>query len=188
MKALIVASSKEELKAFKDDRYITIATGIGLSFAAAYTIKAIIEHDPDIVINIGSAGSLKSSHPIGSVISFSKVYNLDQDLTLYHLPEYATISAEGATIRELKLIGDENTLVSSSSFSSVKRDVLDADAADMECYSVALSSFICSKRCASFKLITDIVGEHIFISDYKRVLREGRVRLEEEVRRFLDTL
>ena len=185
MKALIAASSREELSSFKDERYVKVVTGVGLSLAAVNTVKAIIEFDPDIVINIGSAGSLKSCHPVGSVLSFSSVYCKDQNLSLYHLAPYATIMSDGSTVREMKLIGDENILLSSSSFSSEKDDVVNADAADMECYSVALASYLCQKRCASFKLITDIVGERPLISDYKRILREGRIHLEEEVRRFL---
>ena len=188
MKALIAASSREELSAFKDERYVKVVTGVGLSLAAVNTVKAIIEFDPDIVINIGSAGSLKSCHPVGSVLSFSSVYCKDQNLSLYHLAPYATIMSDGSTVREMKLIGDENILLSSSSFSSEKDDLVNADAADMECYSVALASYLCQKRCASFKLITDIVGERPLISDYKRILREGRIHLEEEVRRFLDNI
>ena len=33
MKALIAASSREELSAFKDERYIKVVTGVGLSLA-----------------------------------------------------------------------------------------------------------------------------------------------------------
>ena len=96
--------------------------------------------------------------------------------------------SDGSTVREMKLIGDENILLSSSSFPSEKDDVVNADAADMECYSVALASYLCQKRCASVKLITDIVGERPLISDYKWIVREGRIHLEEEVRRFLDNI
>ncbi len=186
MRALIVASSREELSAFQDDRYIKVVTGTGLCLAAIETVRSIIEYSPDIVINVGSAGCLNGRHKIGSVISFKEVYNRDQDLTSYHLPPYSTLNKDGSTLGPVSLLGKENTLISSSAF-TVTPDA-SADAADMECYAVALAAERMGRKTASFKLITDIVGEKPLISDYRRILREGRLLLEGEVRKFLDSL
>lgn len=186
MKALIVSSSREELTAFKDGMYIRISTGVGLSLAAVETARAIIEYSPDIVISVGSAGSMKADLEIGSILSFDSVYNKDQNLTAYHLPPFSTLKKDGSTLSGIRLIGDHHTLLSSSSFATECVDGFDAQ--DMECYSVALASSLFSIKCASFKLITDIIGQKTFISDYRRILRDGRARLEVEVRSFLKNI
>ncbi len=188
MKALIVASSKEEMMPFIKKGYSTALTGTGLSLAAIETTRAIIEEDPDIVINIGTAGTLSDKHKIGDILSFCKVYNRDQDLTAFHLPLGATLEKDYSMLREIRLIGEDNILLSSSAYAISLLREIKADAADMECYSVALSALKLKKKAASFKLITDIAGEKTRIADYRRFLREGREALEEAVSAFLKSL
>jgi adenosylhomocysteine nucleosidase len=59
MKKLILVALPEELDA-KLVNCPVIYTGVGLSNAAMMTYDAIIEHSPDLIINYGSAGSLKN--------------------------------------------------------------------------------------------------------------------------------
>ncbi len=175
----------EELKCFKSDRYLKVATGVGLTLSAIESTRAIIEYAPDLVISVGSAGAMNSELKVGSVVSFSRVLNRDQDLTAYRLPLYSTLRKDGSTLKEIRLSGsDDYTLISSSTFftSAIK----EADAGDMEAYSVALSASSFSIPVAAFKLITDVVGQRVKIADYKRLLREGRERLEEEVSNFIN--
>lgn len=186
MKVLIVASDKAELKAFEGkDCYIPVACGIGIAQAAVYTALAIKEHDPDAVVSVGSAGGISEKAVIGSVISFDRVIDTDQDMTLFRLPLGSVLAPDRSTIGEMRFaLGDDNTLCCSSKFASGKPSV-EADAADMESYGVALASTVLKKRCLCFKLITDRVGEHTKLADYRRMVREGREELEKKVRETL---
>ncbi len=187
MKVLVAASSKEELRYFSSSIYIPLVTGVGLTLAACSATRAIIEEKPDIVLSVGTAGSMNPRFSIGDVVSFEKVLNKDQDLTRFRLPPFCTIRKDGSTLSEVRLLGPGcHTLLSSSSFASEKSAY--ADAADMEAYSVCYAASAFSIQAASFKLITDIVGEDVRIADYKRVLREGREKLEAEVSRFIQSL
>lgn len=59
MKTIILVALPEEL----DNSLVSVPvvyTGVGLSNAAMMTYDAIIEHSPDLIINYGSAGSLKN--------------------------------------------------------------------------------------------------------------------------------
>ena len=59
MKILVLVALREELDANLISSPV-VYTGVGISNAAMMTYDAIIEHSPDLVINYGSAGSLKN--------------------------------------------------------------------------------------------------------------------------------
>ena len=59
MKSIILVALPEELNsAFVSSP--VVYTGVGLTNAAVNTYEAILKHQPDVVINYGSAGALKS--------------------------------------------------------------------------------------------------------------------------------
>ena len=58
MKTLILVALPEELDRNLVDCTV-VYTGVGLSNAAMNTTLALLKHRPDLVINYGSAGSLK---------------------------------------------------------------------------------------------------------------------------------
>ena len=60
MKTLILVALPEELDKNLVDVPV-VYTGVGLANAAMYSTLAILKHRPDLVINYGSAGSLKAS-------------------------------------------------------------------------------------------------------------------------------
>lgn len=66
MKTLILVALPEELDAKLVDCPV-VYTGVGLSNAAMMTYDAIIQHQPDKIINYGSAGSLKQHKGLFSV-------------------------------------------------------------------------------------------------------------------------
>lgn len=173
MKVLVTAASVEELSIFRKAGFLTASLGTGLVLSAVNAAIAIKELDPDMVVNVGTAGTFSGRFEIGSVHSFSSVINHDQDLSAYHLKRGATIDDHCRTVAEIDLAGPEKyRLLSSSAFCSTDCDF--ADAADMEAYSVAYAGLRLKKECAVFKLITDNVGQRVLLADYKRFLREGR--------------
>ena len=68
MKTLILVALPEELDRRLIDAPI-VYTGVGLSNAAMHSTLAILKHRPDLVINYGSAGSLKGITGLNSVTS-----------------------------------------------------------------------------------------------------------------------
>ncbi len=66
MKTIILVALPEELDANLVNVPV-VYTGVGLSNAAMMTYDAIIQHQPDRIINYGSAGSLKNITGLNSV-------------------------------------------------------------------------------------------------------------------------
>ena len=188
MKVLVTAASLQELAPFRKAGFATAPLGTGLTLAGVNAGIAICGQEPDLVINVGTAGTFSKRLVIGSVHSFSQVLNRDQDLGEYHLRRGATLDHACRTVAELSLLGPERYVLASSSAFSCDDAGCAADAADMEAYSVAYAAFRTGKRCAVFKLITDDVGRHVALADYKRILREGREAMFEQVVGFIRTL
>lgn len=187
MKVLVAGASVEELSIFKKAGFLTAPLGTGLVLSAVNAAIAIKELEPDIIINVGTAGTFSRRFEIGSVHSFSSVMNRDQDLSAYHLKRGATIDAHCRTVAEIDIAGPEKyRLLSSSAFCSTDCDF--ADAADMEAYSVAYAGLRLKKKCAVFKLITDNIGQKVLLADYRRFLREGRELLLSNVSDYISSI
>lgn len=75
MKTIILVALPEELDSSLVDMPV-VYTGVGLSNAAMMTYDAIIEHSPDLVINYGSAGSLKN---FKGLLAVNRVCQRDAD-------------------------------------------------------------------------------------------------------------
>lgn len=186
MTALILASDKAELKGLRD-RYDTRVIGTGLVMAAVNATRAIMECNPDIVVNIGSCGGGENVE-IGDVVMCDRVVTLDQDLSLYRLPLGSTIDESRTTVGELKLFSTErHLLLSSSGFATAISD-LHPDVYDMEGYAVALASQKCGRKCAIFKLVTDKVGIKVNLGEYSKNLRTMKEELHRKVEEFLSSL
>ena len=187
MKVLVVASSDQELKPFSD-AFIRTVSGVGPILAAAATASAILEHKPDAVFSVGSAGSY-GSLSVGDCVSFGSVVTPDQDLSLFHMKRGCTLLPSGAQIGEIRLdMSSSLVLATSGTFASSPSLIAGADAADMEAYGVALSAFIAHIPCFAVKIITDIAGDGMRLSEYGFRLRDLRERMpavvEEALRRL----
>lgn len=186
MKVLILASDKAELKGLRD-RYETRVIGTGLVMAAVNATRAIMECNPDIVVDIGSCGGGENVE-IGDVVMCDRVATMDQDLSLYRLPPGSTIDETRTTVGELSLFSNEHhLLLSSSRFASELSD-LHPDVYDMEGYAVALAACKCGRKCSIFKLVTDKVGVKVDLGEYSRNLRTMKENLHRKVEEFLSSL
>ena len=187
MKVLIIASDRSELSAFSDG-FVRIVSGVGPFLAAASAAAAIAEHHPDAVFSVGSAGSY-GSLSVGECVSFGSVATPDQDLSAFHLRKGSTLLPSRATIGSIDLDRSSSLrLLTSGTFASAPCEDMEADAADMEAYGVALSAFIAHIPCFAVKIITDIVGDGTRLSEYGFRLRDLRERMpavvEEALRRL----
>ena len=183
-KILVVASDKAELKGLKGD-FLTLVSGVGPILASAMTAGAIVMTGAEVVVSIGSCGSLGRIKR-GEVVSFSNVVTPDQDLSSMHL-------SLGSTIRELRTADRKSglTLLSSGTFTSSYRDVFSSfspDCVDMEAYGVGMAALSQGIPFYAIKLVTDIVGDHSTVGDISFSMREGRARLFQVLQELGDSL
>ena len=63
MKAIILSAIEPETHSL-DTKYEIILTGVGKINAALSALKIIRDKKPDLIINFGTAGSLKKTFPV----------------------------------------------------------------------------------------------------------------------------
>ena len=189
MKVLLVASSKAELAPFPSEAYghdfVKCVCGVGPVLAAASAAAAIAANHPDAVFSVGSAGSYGTLR-VGDAVSFGSVVSPDNDLTAFHMKRGGTLLPSGATLSSVTLDGNSAYILSSSgTFASLSHSPFGSDivpdAADMEAYGVAAASLLAAVPCRAVKIITDIIGDGMKLSEYGFRLRELRERLPEKV-------
>lgn len=183
-KILLLASDSAEIHSF-DDSFIKVITGVGKTRAAIITAKAIEKFKPDLVVNVGSVGAVNTRLEIGSVVTVRNVVNMDADLTMYHLPLGTLLDEKRTSYGLLDLKNDSSiTLGTSETFSSIVTDKmikLNVDITDMEGYGIALACSSYDIPIVMVKVVTDMVGQNIKLSDYKKVLKEVRSNLKNRV-------
>ena len=188
---LVVASDKAEIKGLGND-FLTLVSGVGPIMAAARTSGEIIKTKADVVISVGTCGSLGRIKK-GEVVSFSKVVTPDQDLSSMHLSLGATIDWNRSTIKELTTADRLSglTLLSSGTFTSSYRDVFSSfspDCVDMEAYGVGVAALSLGIPFYAIKLVSDIVGDHSTVGDISFSMREARESLSEALRGLRNSL
>ncbi len=179
---LLVASDPNELKGL-DGPWDKAICGVGPINAAAYTAVNALKYNSEVVVSVGSCGSL-GRLKVGDVVSFSTLVTPDQDMSALHLSLGTTIGPDRATFKELYTLDKTSPyiLYSSGTFNSAvipSHTLLKADAADMEAYGVGVACRALGLCFYAVKLVTDIVGEKVKIGDVSAVYREGRARLGE---------
>lgn len=135
-------------------------SGIGKVNAAATTMKAILEHKPDLVINVGLAGGMKSEMEVAGLYEVSAAVEYDFDLTdLNHTPKgqkderlspFIPVKSLGLYRKEILLTGD--------SFADEATELYDAGLRDMEGAAIA---DVCDKAGVDFvsvKCVSDVKG------------------------------
>jgi adenosylhomocysteine nucleosidase len=83
---LVFALESEAGKAFDD--YNTLFVGIGKVSASYHLTKTILAHKPDLIINLGTAGSTKFDR--GSVVNCSQFIQRDMDVRALGFQKFET--------------------------------------------------------------------------------------------------
>ena len=142
---------------------IYVEIGIGKVNAAMHTMRAICEYHPDVVINLGSAGTL--NHKVGDIIVCNRFVDRDlRNVTLDGVISEIEFDRDAINrvflsehlMEHAKLIGTCNT---GDSFITQGSDI-EGDVIDMESYAVA---DVCREMGIPFvavKYVTDIVGQN----------------------------
>ena len=157
---------------------IYVETGIGKVNAAMHTMRAICEYHPDVVINLGSAGTL--NHKVGDIIVCNRFVDRDlRNVTLNGVISEIEFDRDAINriflsehlMNHAKLVGTCNT---GDSFITEGTDI-EGDVIDMESYAVA---DVCRNMGIPFvavKYVTDVVGQNSAQEWYAKLkdVREG---------------
>jgi adenosylhomocysteine nucleosidase len=146
-----------------DCRIEYLQTGIGKVKSAFHLAEAINEYCPDIVLNIGTAGTV--SHNLGDIFVCRRFVDRDmmplRDLGL----EY-----------EIKSSDDSATCNTGDSFMTDTEGAVDGDVFDMESYAQA---YVCREKSVPFisvKYVTDIIGRNS-VKHWEDKLADARAAL-----------
>ena len=137
-------------------------TGVGKVNAAYQTMRNIVAHKPDIIINFGSAGAVKSG--ISGLVQVKKVIQRDIDLQGLGFELGQTpfeIGEDSFVLQDCSQIDNNLTrtkvLCSTGDNFVFEKPKLDSDIVDMELYAIAKVSSRESIPLYSWKFISDYV-------------------------------
>jgi len=135
-------------------------TGIGKVRSALAVYEAIIKEKPDLVINIGSSGSV--NHEVGDIILCSRF--IDRDLAkvaICGIESELDFYDEISGFAFLKGLSLNNSVSTGDSFVTEHENVGSVtDVIDMEAYGIAQACRMCNMPFLSIKYVTDRIGRN----------------------------
>ena len=159
---------------------VIIHCGVGKVYAAIVTTLAIKKFKPDLVINVGCAGSLNKNIHVGDVVVASRVADWDVDVPGWERSIYSDKMSFACDGRFVKLAKETKTkiktkigfVVSSDEFiykksqvNTIKKYFEDALAGEMEGSSIANTCYAFGLNCAILRSISD---ETLVNGSYKK--------------------
>ena len=176
MKAIILSAIKDEIKLL-DTEYEIILTGVGKINAALSTLKAIKDKKPDLIINFGTAGSLKKG--LSGLVDCkyfiqrdmdSRPLGVDLGQTPFEVDPPKIIKIPKHPINTINM-----NLTCASGDSFVQSDIeVEADIVDMEAYAIAKVCYLESIPFVCFKFISDSADKSAANDFNSNVLKAGK--------------
>ncbi len=152
-------------KLFNLDNITLIITGIGKQKTAINLVQYLENNPkPDIIINIGYAGS--TNEEIGTWVNISKSYNLE-----WNIPNEEKYSMDVGNLSLLTIDKLKSLPCYSAECFVTSTDIKENVIFDMELHSLALICDMYNIKLASLKKITD----NLNIKDYYKNLEENNV-------------
>ncbi|MBN2166148.1 MAG: cupin domain-containing protein [Marinilabiliaceae bacterium] len=176
LNVLIVYAVKEELieLSMPNCRFNYCCTGVGKVSAALAAEKSIVMFKPDIVLNIGTAGSV--NFPVGTIHLCRKYIDRDMEkLHKFGVPYQEDFTAEIEALPFFKGWNFDSICNTGDSFLT-KADGT-GDIFDMESFAVAR---VCRKHKIPFvgiKYVTDIIGQNS-VKHWEEKLAEAQAGLQ----------
>lgn len=176
MKILITYALEDERinVGFNNHEVVYLKTGIGKVNAAARLMQTMLKISPDIVINIGTAGTV--NHDVGTIILCNQF--VDRDIKSVNIPDM--IYSIDMTLSTNKFI-NKNSSVQYGSCNTgdsflTELEHADDDMYDMEAFAEAYVCKILGKPFISVKYATDKIGNNS-IRHWKEKLNDARIAL-----------
>ncbi|MBR6250463.1 MAG: nucleosidase [Bacteroidales bacterium] len=149
--------------------------GCGKAKAAAATMKIVLTYKPDIVVNVGTAGSC--NHQVGDIL----VCNTFVDRNLLPLVEFgleAKISVDTNNDVAQKLVSGSTLGTCNTGDNFVYEPFGDGDVCDMEAFAIAQVCQSENVPMIALKYVTDIVGQNS-LKIWEEKLADARKALTE---------
>jgi len=186
MKTIFVTYAvKEEYIELNADGYniIHIQTGVGKTKSAFFLTKNILEQKPDLVLNIGTAGTI--THSIGDILVAT--HFTDRDYEAIKLPgieyeiEGTRLIENNPEIKEWIAAYSKTGICSTGDTFVTEISSFSGDFVDMEAYAQA---YVCQQLGVPFvsvKYITDIIGKNS-VEHWENKLSDARTALSKWVK------
>lgn len=155
---------------------LSLRTGVGKVASAARLMQALMQSEPDLVVNVGTAGTVR--HDVGTVMVCDRF--IDRDMKVAALPGIDwTIDSGASVMRHLSpscrlLRGSCNT---GDSFVTAVSDDAD-DMYDMEAYAQAYVCQMLGTPFFAIKYATDKIGQNS-VKHWEEKLADARRALAE---------
>lgn len=155
-----------------------IYTGVGKTKSACILTKHICMNKPDLILNVGTAGTL--NHQVGDI--FVSTHFIDRDYESIRLPgleheiDGLPLLSRQHGLRQWLKQYDKTGICNTGDSFVTRAESLMGDIVDMEAYAQA---FVCKEFDVPFisvKYITDIIGENS-VGQWESRLTEARNRL-----------
>ena len=177
MKIIILSAIEPEIRSL-DTEYEIILTGVGKVNAALSAFKTIRERKPDLIINFGTAGSLKKN--VSGLVDCKYFVQRDMDSrplgTELGQTPFETDPPRIIEIPDHPINTINMNLVCATGDSFVQSEIgLKADVVDMEAYAIAKVCYLESIYIACFKFISDFADNSAANDFSENVKNAGKV-------------
>jgi len=157
-----------------------IRTGVGKTLSAFHLTRAICKQTPDLVLNIGTAGTFE--HRVGDIFIAKQFIDRDYEVTKlpgleYEMDGIALLPTNGSLKTWVQQYGKLGVCSTGDTFVT-ELSSFGADMVDMEAYAQA---FVCRELKIPFlsvKYITDIIGQNS-VQHWEDKLADARLGLAE---------
>lgn len=167
----------------RDDKIITLATGIGKASAAVAVANALNRWQPHLVVNIGTAGTLR--HAVGDVLVCDRF--VDRDYAKAQLPglDYRidmtqALFMHGAAQQWPSLQGGKEVskrfVCNTGDDFVTNHEETEGDVFDMEAYAQALAARQAGVPFVAVKYVTDVIGQNS-VKAWQEKLADARAAL-----------
>ncbi|MCD7974121.1 MAG: nucleosidase [Candidatus Azobacteroides sp.] len=157
-----------------------IRTSVGKALSAMHVTRAILSGKPDLVLNIGTAGTIK--HAVGEIFICTKF--IDRDYQATKLPgltyeiEGTGLAEKADFLRQLLANYHKTAVCSTGDTFITETGSLTEDVVDMEAYAQALVCKEFGIPFLSVKYVTDIIGQNS-VEAWEDKLADARTALTE---------
>ncbi|PPI86616.1 5'-methylthioadenosine/S-adenosylhomocysteine nucleosidase [Candidatus Pantoea edessiphila] len=206
-KSYSISGCKIYLGYFKNIKIFLLESGIGKTIAALKTTLLINFFKPNIIVNIGTAGSLSLDLKVGDIVISDEVCYHDVDMTVfgYSLGQVsgfpAKFSADKNLINQAEicikqlnfnakkgLIISGDTFISNiKSFTRVRKLFPQAIAVDMEATAIAQVCYQYQLPFVVIRSISDIVNGQSYLS-FKKHLKSSSAKCCIMINKFITNL
>ena len=144
-----------------------VHSGVGKVYAAIVTSEAIRKFKPELIINVGCAGSLSSEVHVGDVVVGTRV--ADWDVVVPDWPrniysdkmsfacdgEFVKLASKIKNIKTGHIVSADEFIYTKSQVKTIKKYFPSALAGEMEGSSIACTCYAYGIRCAIIRSISD---------------------------------